>query len=40
MKDGVLAWITLGVNTRNFGIEQPPPPKPGQKRDMIDWHLD
>jgi hypothetical protein len=40
MIDGVLAWITLGVNTTDFGMQQPPRPKPGQKSDMIDWHLD
>jgi hypothetical protein len=30
---GLLAWITIGVNTTNYGLEQPP----GGKRD---WHLD
>ncbi|KAH7402891.1 Intradiol ring-cleavage dioxygenase [Pyrenochaeta sp. MPI-SDFR-AT-0127] len=33
--DGVLAWITLGVNTTNYGVEQPP----NMKRSLVDWHL-
>jgi hypothetical protein len=39
--DGVLAWITLGVDTTNSAIEQPPTPEgSSQKRNRIDWHLD
>jgi protocatechuate 3,4-dioxygenase beta subunit len=30
---GLLAWITLGVNTSDYSVLQPP----DQKRDVIDW---
>jgi hypothetical protein len=33
---GLLAWITLGVNTVNNNMPQPP----DQKRHVVDWHLD
>ncbi|KAF2823189.1 aromatic compound dioxygenase [Ophiobolus disseminans] len=32
--DGLLGWITLGVDTSNNGIQQSP-----QKRNIVDWHL-
>jgi hypothetical protein len=34
---GLLGWITLGVNTTNLGMQQPPNK---QKRSVIDWHLE
>jgi hypothetical protein len=33
---GLLGWITLGINTTNLKMEQPP----NEKRNVIDWHFD
>jgi hypothetical protein len=33
---GLLGWTTLGVNTVNNNVPQPP----NQKRHVVDWHLD
>ena len=33
---GLLGWITIGVNTKDNHVPQPP----NSKRSVIDWHLE